>query len=424
MTSMSFTQYEAKYLTRPSMSTNRRGIILVILTLFFLAGSAFPVQASEPTIVISSYEVKPEVIMPGGTGLITATVTNTAQKASLTTTSGSEDTGSVTETRDINAYLSDVYLFGNGLDVESGDYRRVGEVGPGQSLTLTFLVKAPYTSGIYFPELHIATQGGRSMKYPIPVNVNDDRLVQRNPALEVRKEFPNSIIPGDQANGRIILKNTGETAASEIFLNLSTEFREISLTTPGSIHIRRLASGDETTIDLGIITSREVTEGIHPVRCQIQYSSASGRMLTQTEELPFLVEGRSELSISAVSTDPVRVQEGDPFSLIIRVENTGTGDADGTKARIESNINGTKEAFIGKIEPDNDAPAIFYLQNAPPGDISIPVTVTTRNETVALQDSIEITVTGQPDSLIIPLLLVIILGAGGYFYWRRRGNMG
>lgn len=140
---------------------NRIVCILISLSII-LAGVGFfgVVTASEPTIVVSSYEVRPDVIMPGGSALITVHVSNTAKGATITKVGGDQTTGqSVTETRDINVYLSDVSLFGNGLQVESGDYRRVGEVGPGQSVPLTFLVQAPHQSGIYFPELHIATEG-------------------------------------------------------------------------------------------------------------------------------------------------------------------------------------------------------------------------------------------------------------------------
>ena len=38
--------------------------------------------------------------------------------------------------------------------------------------------------------------------------------------------------------------------------------------------------------------------------------TASGRIIDQSEEIPIRALGEDELSISSVSTDPVRVQEG------------------------------------------------------------------------------------------------------------------
>lgn len=400
----------------------RTGSASVLICLLFLSLFCGFCLASEPTIVITGYQIQPEVIMPGGSALITATVSNTAKAASTTLKTGSETMESVTETKEINAYIDDVEIFGNGLEVISGDYRRVGEVGPGQSIPLTFLVKAPQKTGIYFPELHIATQGGRNLKYPIPVNVNDDRLVQKSPALLISKVLPDHVVPGQKLTGKLILKNTGETAASEVILNVSSENREVSLASPGSIHIGRLGPGDEIPVDITILTSREVTEGIHPVQCYIRFNTASGRIIEQNEEIPVRVTGEHELSISAVSTDPVRVQEGAQFSLIVRIENTGTGDADGVRARIDTGLNGTKEAFVGKIEPDNDAPAVFYIQHAPAGDIPVPVSIYTRNSTDVLKDTIEITVSKKPDLPVLPVLGIIILLGGGVFLWKRKRN--
>jgi hypothetical protein len=415
-------KYPFKFRKKKETGNLCRLLLLVLGLGVLLIATSGICTASEPTIVITGYQVQPEVIMPGGTALITATVTNTAKSASLTTKSSDENAELVTETKEINAYIDDVELFGNGLQIESGDYRRVGEVGPGQSITLTFLVKAPDKAGIYFPELHISTQGGRSLKYPIPVNVNDDRFVQRSPALEIRKDLPYQVIPGEQATGRIILKNTGQTAASEIFLNLSTENREVSLSSPGSLHVGRLGPGDEVPVDLEIITSKEATEGIHPVKCHIRFSSAAGRISEQNEDIPIRITGQHELSIAAVTTDPVRVQEGSQFSLIVRIENTGTGDADGVRAEIDTTMNGTKEAFVGKIEPDNDAPAVFYLQKASAGDLSIPVSIYTRNESVVLKDTVAITVSSKPGFPILQITVVIILAVVGFVLWRRKRN--
>ena len=402
-----------------------RTVCILISFLIILAGIGLTgiVTASEPTIVISSYEVRPDVIMPGGSALITVQVSNTAKGASVTKTGGDQTTGqSVTETRDINVYLSDVSLFGNGLRVESGDYRRVGEVGPGQSVPLTFLVQAPHQSGIYFPELHIATEGGRSLKYPIPVNVNDDSLVQKNPALQITKEIPDSVIPGENAEGTLILQNDGDTAASEIIVNISPASPEISVASKVITHISRLGPGEDVSIPLTISTSRKTPEGISLLVCTLRYSTAGGTILTQTEQVPIKISGKPDLAIAAVTSDPVRISEGMPFSLIVRIENTGTGDANGVRAVIDAPVKGTKEAFVGKIEPDNDGPAVFYLQEAPAGDYQIPIMIRMEHEGTeyVMDDTLSLTIAPRGNPLLIPAVIILCLIGGGIVVYRRR----
>lgn len=403
------------------VTSGGRALLLIFLLTAIQAGIC---GASEPTIVISSFHVEPEVIMPGGTAMITADVTNTAQKASVTSTQGGKDGQSVTTMNDINVYLSDVFLFGNGLIVESGDYRRVGEIGPGQSIPLTFLVHAPDKTGIYFPELHIATEGGRSLKYPIPVNVNDDRLIQKNPAIQVEKNLPAQVIPGEEVTGTVTLHNIGETAASEVFINISTKNQEIGLHSPQTSHIARIGPGEENIIPIRIITSDKAAEGIGQIICHIQYSSASGRILQQDEVIPIHFVGKPSLAISSVTSDPVKIIEGTPFSLIVRIENTGTGDAPSVRAAINTSIPGTKESFVGEIGKDNDAPAVFYLQNPPQGEIDIPITIIQKNgeTSTVLHDTLHITASSRSAFPIIPLVLGLIILGGFIVYYQRKNK--
>jgi len=58
--------------------------------------------------------------------------------------------------------------------------------------------------------------------------------------------------------------------------------------------------------------------------------------------------------------------------MILRIENTGTDDAKSVSASVDLPMDGNKETFIGKIEPDNDAPAVFYLRDRDSGNFPIP----------------------------------------------------
>ena len=73
--------------------------------------------------------------------------------------------------------------------------------------------------------------------------------------------------------------------------------------------------------------------------------------------------------------DPVRIKKGDAVSLIIRLENTGTDNANSVKASIDLPMSGGKDAYVGKIEPNNDAPAVFALQAGNPGTYPYNLTV-------------------------------------------------
>ena len=95
----------------------------------------------------------------------------------------SQDVYAVVKTTDINVNIENVHLEGYGLKVLTKDFDRVGELGPGQSLPITFSIQAPDRSGMYYPEVWIDTKGGRSMKYPLPVNVNTAMGIQKQAIL-------------------------------------------------------------------------------------------------------------------------------------------------------------------------------------------------------------------------------------------------
>ncbi len=129
-----------------------------------MASLIVPVSAvGEPTVTIANYRVNPSVLMPDSLGTITITVTNTATSASIQENTGGTPTdAATTKVSDINVNIENVHLEGNGVDVLTKDFDRVGEIGPGQSIPITFSIRAPSKSGMYFPEVWIDTTNGKS----------------------------------------------------------------------------------------------------------------------------------------------------------------------------------------------------------------------------------------------------------------------
>jgi hypothetical protein len=145
------------------------------LVMVFILSLVLPVSAEgAPTVTITDYKVNPPVLMPDSLGTITISIKNTATSASVSEKSGqlSDTTYATVKTTDINVNIENVKLEGNGIEVLSKDFDRVGEIGPGQSIPISFSIRAPSKSGMYYPEVWIDTTGGKSTRYPVPVNVN------------------------------------------------------------------------------------------------------------------------------------------------------------------------------------------------------------------------------------------------------------
>ncbi|MDD1694432.1 MAG: S-layer protein, partial [Methanoregula sp.] len=144
----------------------------------------------------------------------------------------------------------------------------------------------------------------------------------------------------------------------------------------------------------------------------------------QTETIGIPVKGRADIAVSSVTTDPVRPVPGGTFTLIIRVENTGTDQATSVRAILDSPFAGTKTAFIGSIDKDSDAPAIFYLQATKDGTVPANLTISYHDDFGSHSISEQTTVMTGTGSGMLPaalaVLVVCVIAGVAYWYFRIR----
>ncbi|MCX6701180.1 MAG: S-layer protein, partial [Methanomicrobiales archaeon] len=277
-------------------STLINASLLTAVLIFFLFICLTPVMASEPSVIISDYKVIPSVLLPGEQGIVSVTVKNTAERATLSQsyTSGTAGSNSATTTSvDINAPIDSVTMVGNGIEVLGGAYNRVGELGPGQSIPLTFLIRAPGQPGVYFPEVWIRVSNAKSLKFPIPINVNSEVQIQKRPQITVDKKLPASVIPGNDFNATVVLANNGQLSASNIQVIVNSSTLSITSKTPGTYHIEKLGPGELKILDMEFSSDKKSTQGINPINLVIDYQNPDGTFQKQVETLGVRVRGQA-----------------------------------------------------------------------------------------------------------------------------------
>ncbi|MDD5189372.1 MAG: hypothetical protein PHF57_14300, partial [Methanoregula sp.] len=89
-------------------------IALIILLPFIIA----PAAATDPTVIVTGYEVTPAVLLPGDMGTITLTIKNTAETASVQENSGIVTSGvfASMKSTDINVFVENVHMEENGIE--------------------------------------------------------------------------------------------------------------------------------------------------------------------------------------------------------------------------------------------------------------------------------------------------------------------
>jgi hypothetical protein len=381
-----------------------------------------PVNADTPTVTITDYKVTPSVLMPDSMGTITVTIKNTAASASVSeSTALSYDNAGTTKTTDINVYIENVHLEGNGIDVSSNDFERVGDLGPGQSTIITFSIRAPETSGIYFPEVWIDTAGGRSTRYPVPVNVNTASGIQKQAILILDTSLPASVNPGDEIPVTLTMRNDGQLLADDVTLKIINASSSVAPKTTDLYHLGTLNPGEQKVVTITLLSDKDAAIGLIRVPVMISYNSLDGTPVSQQTGIDILMKGNAELGFVSVDTSPPRLTENAPFDLTIRIENTGTGEAKQVSAKIDLPSEGTKEAFIGKIKPGNDAPAVFLLEGLKGGNYPYTLDITYTDDmgihTLTRQMNMRVTPADNSGTIIFVLVILVILGVIGYRYW-------
>jgi len=397
-------------------------IVLAIL----LAVIVTPAAATDPTVIVTDYSVTPAVLMPGDMGTVTVTIRNTAQAASEKENTGIVSGGTFANTKstDINVFIENVHLEENGIVVLTDDVERLGELGPGQSIPVMFVIRAPERSGIYLPEVWIDVKDGRSTRYPVKVNVNTDISTQKKPSLSITQNLPDRVAPGETCAATITVKNTGLARASDISMGVNSSTKSLVLTTTGRYYIEHLDPGEESSMTLHLATDRDTPLGIDPVNLLISYRNPDGTAERQTEIIGIPVKGRADIAVSSVTTDPVRPVPGSPFTLILRIENTGTDRATSVRTTLDSPFAGNRDSFIGSIDKDSDAPAIFYLQATKDGTVPANLTISYNDDfgshTISERTTIVTSPASSTTTIVLAVLLIGIIAGTGYWYLRIR----
>lgn len=406
-------------------------LLLVATAIALCTLVAPPASADTPTVAITNYTVSPSVLMPDSLGTVTVTIRNTANSATVSEKSGQATTAdfNTVKTTDINVNIENVHLEGNGIDVVTKDFARVGEIGPGQSIPITFSIRAPEKSGIYYPEVWVDTSGGTSTKYPVPVNVNTAVGIQRQAILVMESSLTGSVNPGDEIPVTLTVTNAGQTLADDVTLTIENVSSMVAPKNSDLYHLGALPAGGQKTVDLVLLSDKLTNPGLVRVPVTIGYNAIDGIFQTQSTGIDVIMKGKAELGFVSVDTNPPRLTENTPFDLTVRIENTGTGEAKQVSATVDLPAEGTKEAFIGKIKPGNDAPAIFLLEGMKSGTHPYNLTISYTDDmgphVITRQMNSRVPVTDSTGNLIFGLIVIGILGFLAYRYWylpKKNGN--
>jgi len=283
--------------------------------------------------------------------------------------------------------------------------------------TYHLYVDSQANSGVYEIEIKTLADGVGKKEIIDVIIYGEPHLTLCNTSIS-----PDFICPGDNMNLLISVCNKGTGSASCVSVSSIIKNPPFAPIGTNTLIVEQLSPGDSEELEFNFLINNNAKPASYLIPIRIDYKSEKNKNSSTTEVVGVNVRGEAKLSIAGITTDPSRIKKKDNLLLMIRIENTGTGDANSVKAHIDIPLKGTKTAFLGKIEPDEDAPALFNLYASDDGECRYNVTIQYDDDqgTHEIYEKLEVSVYRDNNTLIFIAGLLIFGSVFVYWFFLRK----
>jgi len=243
--------------------------------------------------------------------------------------------------------------------IEEGGFTAPLCAGCSRDNTYYLVVDSDAESGIY-PIVFNAFVGETQVIFDKKVNID----VRGRPDLVFITRAVDEVVPNSRFSSVLTVENVGTGEAREI--KLSPHSQDFVVLGSSMKTIEELNPSETADVPFEFTASENIDADVYHIPVEISYLDEKGDLHKKTEDIGARVINYGELNIDSIkitglATDGIIVEKGEPFSIIARVENVGYGDAEFISAQFECPFKGIKKAYVGKLEDDEDAPAVFNL---------------------------------------------------------------
>ncbi len=383
-----------------------RSAYVVLLFLFLAIGFlVLPTNADATTdavqaannVYVSSYTIDPAVLFTGDTATATFYVTN----------------GNANQSVMVNHATfgdDDIHLI-------SGSYDTNVNIGPLQTKSFVFSIGTDKSAGTYYPSFSLSFVAGNGMYSRTPVKVDNTPLV-----MTIANK-PDAFTQGVKETISVQISNPRDNDVKNVIFEATGN--DVTLT-PSKTYIGYLAAGTSTLVNLTVTPNSPTS-----LFMNVDYDNGDNDHTINTT-LPIL------FTTDKMQADPV-------MSNIVIALNNGTYDLTGdlTNAGL-SNANGVtvtslspavpqepdRNYVIGTLKPD-DFGSFELTFTVPEGTTSVPLQQSFKDSNGNIITSVQnidlsqaTTQTGSQPSILpaLAVILIIVLGVGGYLYMKKRKN--
>ncbi|MCK4349086.1 MAG: hypothetical protein KAW47_10760 [Thermoplasmatales archaeon] len=340
---------------------------MIVASVSILLVSVVPLVDANPAVIISDYELSPEIFMPGDSGLLTLTITNAETTAAETTleTSGSD---TVTTVETLGTKIKKIWVTPDdddgGREVKAKtSYSDVGYLAAGASIIISFELVADenISEGLYFPKVRINVGTGEDVSFPIPVEIS-------NASVDlVSTKFPSKISMSGSTEIKLTAINNRANPIDGV--TIAPESMDEMDFVPEGRFISTLDSyGSEDVI----FSVKPSETGSQNLTFKISYKNGNN---AHDETLVVPVEIIETLDVSPVFYSiPSTIEKGKSTRIRLEVFNAKTEEITGVIVTPITNVTVfPSQYFIGSMDPDDVFSASFdvYTDNIEIGNHSV-----------------------------------------------------
>ncbi|MDD1706686.1 MAG: hypothetical protein LUO81_00610 [Methanoregulaceae archaeon] len=396
-------------------------VTLLLSSICFVVSAADTTteESAEAGVAVMNVTLDPAIFMQGDQGTLTVRIAN----------SGSSQVA-----------IDRVELLSEELKVLNYQtYDKVGTLGAGNSLTFTFLLEADGKDGTYFPIFYVDFTNAGSMRYPVPVKVDNTPIV-----VSIVKS-PDTFSAGEEDEITLSVSNPRDNELNSLTIIPGGQGITSS---QSALFIGTLKPDEEKQVTFGI-TPEQSTDLVF----DISYRNGPNQH-DDTLTLPIKIGDRkvaAELVVNSIAV----TGGGSSMTISGDVTNAGLKDAKSVTVTVGNParpVDPDPIYVIGALEPDDFSS--FEITCIAPGMSEIPLVVSYRDEEgKTFQDTFEIsartmgnsTASGSsstaqgPPSMdgrpggggimgfgsgigkvpVIPILVIILVGIAGIVAWRK-----
>jgi hypothetical protein len=360
---MRFTNPKKQQVVKQStdcLLASRLLISLLAIVILLTNPTSAVVVSGNTHIGVEVSEISPNPARPGEDLLIKVNMENTGDDPAKNVIVGIEEVSPF-----IFKY-STSEIYGSGTN--AARFFQIDQIRQRSKVELNFhfRIDPDAESGDYQLEFTIKDNNGISFSKTIPVRVegNPDLVLTGTQILPVNdnNSFSEAIVPGQEFYLRTTIKNegTGNAKNVRVMLNLNNSSPLIPL--EDNVHfVENLSSGSSENLSFKLLLGSNAD--VKPYRIPLRITASNDTeafQIDKTQEIGVNVLNRAKIDISSLKFDSGTPMKGQQVSMILRLENIGEGEARVVKAKLEGlEGSGDTNAFIGRLDKDDDAPAVF-----------------------------------------------------------------